>query len=86
MENIITKIKFEKKNRFEIINEICTKYNIRKTQFVLQFIAYLISNKPKILTTKFVSSIEYIIHNNSVKEDYLIQYLLGELESCEKLL
>ena len=86
MENIITKIKFEKKNRFEIINDSCIKYNIRKTQFVLQFIAYLISNKPKILTTKFVSSIEYIIHNNSVKEDYLIQYLLGELESCEKLL
>ena len=54
--------------------------NIQKKEFILQFIAYLISNKPEIINTNFLSAIQFIIHNNTVKEDYLIQYLLGELD------
>ena len=32
------------------------------------------------LTPELLSSLEYILHSNEVKEDYIIQYLLGELD------
>ena len=64
----------------------CQKYDIQKKEFILQFIAYLISNKPNILNSDFLSSLQFIIHNNTVKEEYLIQYLLGELDKVYNVL
>ena len=68
------------------IKKTCEKYNIQKKEFLIQFIAYLISNKPNILTSEFLSSLQFIIHNNMVKEEYLIQYLLGELDKVYNVL
>ena len=85
IENLIKQLKV-KDNKLLLIKKICEKYNIQKKEFLLQFIAYLISNKPGIITSEFLSSLQFIIHNNTVKEEYLIQYLLGELEGVYKVL
>ena len=63
-----------------IIENICKKYNIKKSFFVLQIITYIIEKKTDKLKPELLSSLEYILHNNEVKEDYIIQYLLGELD------
>ena len=86
VESLITKLKTTKKNKLQLVIKTCKKYNIQKREFILQFIAYLISNKPGILNSKFISSLQFIIHNNTVKETYLLQYLLGELESVYNVL
>ena len=59
---------------------------MQKKEFLIQFIAYLISNKPNIINSNFLSSLQFIIHNTTVKEEYLLQYLLGELESVYNVL
>ena len=69
-----------------LVKKICEKYNIQKKEFILQFIAYLISNKHNVLSTDFLSSLQFIIHNSTVKEEFLIQYLLGELDNVYNVL
>jgi len=86
IESLIKKLKTTKKKKLPLVIKICEKYNIQKREFILQFISYLISNKPGILNSKFISSLQFIIHNNTVKETYLLQYLLGELESVYNVL
>tara|TARA_B110000977_G_scaffold200410_1_gene290832 strand:- start:204 stop:1148 length:945 start_codon:yes stop_codon:yes gene_type:complete len=86
VESLIKKLKTTKKNKLQLVIKTCVKYNIQQREFILQFIAYLISNKPGILNSKFISSLQFIIHNNTVKETYLLQYLLGELESVYNVL
>ena len=86
IENLLKKLKSPGKNKISIIMKTCQKYNIQKKEFILQFIAYLISNKPNILNSDFLSSLQFIIHNNTVKEEYLIQYLLGELDKVYNVL
>ena len=85
IEQLIKQLKV-KDNKLSIIEKTCEKYNIQKKEFLIQFIAYLISNKPNILTSEFLSSLQFIIHNNMVKEEYLIQYLLGELDKVYNVL
>ena len=85
IEQLIKQLKV-KSNKLSIIEKTCEKYNIQKKEFLIQFIAYLISNKPNILTSEFLSSLQFIIHNNMVKEEYLIQYLLGELDKVYNVL
>ena len=86
IEKLIIKLKNGESDKNEIIRKVCKKYNIRKKQFLLRFIAYLISNKAEILNTHILSAFEFIIHNSSTKEDYLIQYFLGELDKLYKFL
>ena len=81
IESLIKKLKVNKKNKVSIVLKTCQKYNIQKKEFIIQFIAYLINNKPEIITTEFLSSLQFIIHNTTVKEEYLLQYLLGELDN-----
>ena len=85
IENMIKQLKI-KDNKLAIINKTCNKYNIQKKEFLIQFIAYLISNKHNVLSTDFLSSLQFIIHNSTVKEEFLIQYLLGELDNVYNVL
>jgi len=85
IEQLIKQLKV-KDNKLRIIKKTCEKYNIQEKEFLIQFIAYLISSKPNILTSDFLSSLQFIIHNNMVKEEYLIQYLLGELDKVYNVL
>ena len=81
IESLIKKLKDNKKSKISIVLKTCEKYNIQKKEFILQFITYLINNKLDIITTELLSSLQFIIHNNTVKEQYLLQYLLGELDN-----
>jgi replication factor C subunit 3/5 len=85
IEQFIKQLKI-RENKLSLIKKTCEKYNIQKKEFLIQLIAYLISNKPNILTSNFLSSLQFIIHNNMVKEEYLIQYLLGELDKVYNVL
>ena len=85
IEYLILQLK-KKDNKFHLITKTCEKHNMQKKEFLIQFIAYLISNKPNIINVNFLSSLQFIIHNTTVKEEYLIQYLLGELESVYNVL
>ena len=66
--------------KYKIIENSCKKYNIKKSFFVTQIISHIIEKKTDKLTPELLSSLEYILHSNEVKEDYIIQYLLGELD------
>ena len=80
LDKLVKNLKNKKKKKVEIIENECNKYNIQKKEFLSRFISYLITNKIDILNMDLLTSLQYVIHNNNVKEDYLIQYLLGELE------
>jgi len=84
--SLLRKLKKSKKNKLTIVKKTCEKYNIQKKDFILEFIAYLISHKHNILTTDFLSSLQFIIHNSTVKEEFLINYLLGELDKVYNVL
>ena len=78
IETQFLKAKTGEKNK--IIENSCKKYNIKKSFFITQIISYIIEKKTDKLTPELLSSLEYILHSNEVKEDYIIQYLLGELD------
>jgi len=83
---LIKYLKNKKKNKLLIINNLCEKYDIQKREFIIQFISYLIINKTEVINNKFLTSLQYIIHNNNVKDEYLIQYLLLQLETVYNVL
>ena len=80
LDKLIKSLKKKKRKKKVLIENLCKKYNIQRKQFLIRFISYLITNKPEITNEKLLTSLQYIVHNNNVKENYLIQYLLGELE------
>ena len=86
LEKIIKNLKKTKIKKREYIKELSEKNNIQISEFILQFISFLIYNKPKIIKPEILSSFELIIHNIYVKEEYLLDYLVGELENLHKLL
>ena len=86
MIEVIKKLKKKKVDKSSYIRELSEKNNIQLSEFILQFISFLIFNKPKIISTKSLSGFEFIIHNIYVKEDYLLNYFVGELENLHKLL
>mgnify|MGYP001274692683 CR=1 FL=1 len=86
LEKLIKSLKLKKKNKILLINNLCDKYNIQKKQFIIQFVSYLVINKTKSINSEFLTSLQYIIHNNNVKDEYLIQYLLVKLEDVYKVL
>ena len=86
LEKVIKKLKKKKVDKSSYIRELSEKNNIQLSEFILEFISFLIFNKPKIISTKSLSCFEFIIHNIYVKEDYLLDYFVGELENLHKLL
>ena len=81
IEKLLKSLKNKKKNRLLIINNKCEKYSFQKKEFLSQLISYIVTNKLDKIDSKFLTSIQFVIHNMNVKEEYLIQYLLGELDS-----
>ena len=84
LDKLIKSLKNKKKRKNELIENLCKKYNIQRKQFLIRFVGYLITNKSDIINEKFLTSLQYIVHNNNVKEGYLIQYLLEELDVVYK--
>jgi hypothetical protein len=50
IEYLITQLKI-KDNKLYIITKTCEKHNMQKKEFLIQFIAYLISNKPNVINS-----------------------------------
>lgn len=86
LEKLLKSLKTKKSDKSKLINKVCETHNIQKREFIIQFVSYLILNNTGILNSKILTSFQYIIHNNSVKEEYLIQYLLLQLEDLYNVL
>lgn len=54
----------------------CLFYNIQPRQLILKFFIYLIHQNKKILKEKWINHMEFILHNNNVKEIYILNYAL----------
>ena len=63
----------KKKNILKSLNQICERQNIRKKEFIMLFISYLLKNKINLLNKDILLSFKFIIHNqNSLMKHYLI--------------
>ena len=62
---------------------ILLSYIIYQKMYILRdciLITYVIKYDTNMINSTFLSRMEYIIHCNNINEDYLIKYLLDELE------
>lgn len=71
------------KVRIYIINK-CLKYNIQPRQFVIKFFIYLIHNKKDILKREWLDHMEFLLHNNKVNEDYILNYTILFIQEFNK--
>ena len=58
----------------------CLKYNIQPRQFIIKFFIYLINNNKDILKQKWLDHMEFLIHNNKIKEGYILNYTIVFLQ------
>jgi len=77
--DFFTKIENEKNVKQHIL-DVCNEKCIRINTFIIQFIAYLISNKSYMVNNSFLSKMKFIVHNNNINYNYLINFFSGELE------
>jgi len=56
------------------IKQKCLFYNIQPRQLILKLFIYLIYKKKNILKEKWINDMEFILHNNNVCEDYILNY------------
>ncbi len=79
-EDLLLKIKNKTSNIKGYIKEKCIYYNIQLKIFLMKFISYLINKENIIKSKKWIDFIEYIMHNSSVREKYLLNYTISYLE------
>lgn len=78
IEKILKNIK-KNKNINEIL-EICIKNNIEIKDFINELLLYIINHKVDLLNKDFINSMQIIVHSEKVKDIYLLNYLVGELD------
>ena len=76
----------KKKNILKSLNQICDRQNIRKKEFMMHFISYLLKNKINLLNKDSILAFKFIIHNQNINETYLFNYFGGELDKVYKVL
>merc|ERR1711966_389871 len=69
----------KKKNILKTLNQICENQHIRKKEFIVCFIGYLLKNKINLLKQESILAFKFIIHNQNINEVYLFNYFGGEL-------
>ena len=84
-ENIHKKLS-KKKNILKYFFQICEKQNIRKKEIIISYICFLLKNKINILSHHNILTFKFIVHNQNIKEDYLFNYLGGELDDVYNVL
>ena len=87
-EIIIDKIK-QNEESSEIIGFIlnkCDVLNLNISNFVREFVKYLVFEKPYALTKKWLTTFETIIHNINLNDRYLLHFLLLRLADLYKKL
>jgi len=75
-KNLIKKMKNKDKNTKRFIEDNCIKYNIKIKSFIIKFMTYLVKINKKYLTDKWLNFIEFTVHNSTVNEKYLLEYII----------
>ena len=75
-KQLIKKMKKKDKNTKRFIEDNCIKYNIKIKSFIIKFMTYLVKSHKKYLTDKWLNFIEYTVHNSTVNEKYLLEYII----------
>jgi replication factor C subunit 3/5 len=75
-KQLIKKMKKKDKNTKKFIEDNCIKYNIKIKSFIIKFMTYLVKSNKKYLTDKWLNFIEYTVHNSTVNEKYLLEYII----------
>ena len=78
LEKILKNIKRNK--NINEIHEICIKNNIEIKDFINELLLYIINHKVDLLNKDFINSMQIIVHSEKVKDIYLLNYLVGELD------
>jgi len=58
----------------EKINEISNKFNLDKKSILKNYFNYIIRNKPDIISDKFLTILEMLMHSNDSNIDHILQY------------
>ena len=75
-KQLIKKMKKKDKNIKKFIEDNCIKYNIKIKSFIIKFMTYLVKSNKKYLADKWLNFIEYTVHNSTVNEKYLLEYII----------
>ncbi len=75
-KQLIKKMKKKDKNVRKFIESNCIKYNIKIKSFIIKFMTYLVKSNKKYLSNKWLDFIEYTVHNSTVNEKYLLEYII----------
>ena len=76
----------KKKNILKFLNQICERQNIRKREFIIHYISFLLKTNIKSLSHDTILAFKFIIHNQGINENYLFNYFGGELDKVYKVL
>ncbi len=76
----------KKKNILKFLNQICERQNIRKREFIINYISFLLKTNIKLLSYDTILAFKFIIHNQCINENYLFNYFGGELDKVYKVL
>jgi replication factor C subunit 3/5 len=80
-KNLMKKLKKKDDDIKSYIEWSCENYNIKIKSFIIKCMTYLINSNKKYLTSKWLTFIEYTVHNSSVNEKYLLEYMIIFLQS-----
>lgn len=85
-EETIKKLKSGKNEKItNYINDNCTKYNINLKSYLIEFFNYILSKKKYSLNTEWLNNIQYIIHNNNVDDEYILDYFINKFIELYKI-
>ena len=60
----------------EKINEISNKFNLDKKSILKNYFNYIIRKKPDIISDKFLTILEMLMHSNDSNIDHILQYFV----------
>ena len=80
-KQLIKKMKKKDKNVRKFIENNCIKYNIKIKSFIIKFMTYLVKSNKKYLSNNWLDFIEYTVHNSTVNEKYLLEYIIVFMNS-----
>ena len=78
-ENIHVFLKIKTENGAvwsEKINEISNKFNLDKKSILKNYFNYIIRKKPEIISDKFLTILEMLMHSNDSNIDHILQYFV----------
>ena len=58
----------------EKINEISNKFNLDKKSILKNYFNYIIRKKPDIISDRFLTILEMLMHSNDSNIDHILQY------------